>query len=65
MVTAFGLLSPIAMVSYKTYEQILGLGHNTVKYMHATLQSAAALLGTVIRTLDPPPGLMCAAHDAG
>ena len=47
MVTAFGLCSPVAMVSYKTYEYLLGLSHSTVKALHALLQTAALLIGGV------------------
>ena len=47
MVTAFGLLSPVATVAYKTYESLLGLSHTVVKLMHAFLQTAATIIGCV------------------
>ena len=47
MVTAFGLLSPIATVSYKTYESLLGVSHTIMKLVHAFLQTAATLIGLV------------------
>ena len=34
MVTAFGLLSPIAAVTYKTYESVLGLSHAAAKGLY-------------------------------
>ena len=45
MVSAFGLCSPVAVVSYKTYEHFLGASHGAVKALHAFLQSAALVLG--------------------
>lgn len=47
MVTAFGLCSPVAMVSYKTYEYLLGVSHGAVKGVHAALQTIAVLIGAV------------------
>jgi len=47
MVTAFGLLSPVATVAYKTYESLLGVSHTVMKLVHAFLQTAATLIGAV------------------
>jgi hypothetical protein len=47
MVTAFGLLSPVATVAYKTYESLLGVSHTVVKLAHAFLQTAATIIGLV------------------
>ena len=37
MTLAFGLLSPVGVVSWRTYEHIFGLSHGTVKAMYAAL----------------------------
>lgn len=47
MVTAFGLLSPVATVAYKTYESLLGVRHTVMKLVHAFLQTAATIIGFI------------------
>lgn len=47
MVTAFGLLSPLATVLYKTYESLLGVSHTVVKLAHAFMQTSATIIGLV------------------
>jgi len=47
MVSAFGLLSPVATLAYQTYESLLGVSHATAKGIHATLQTAALVCGLV------------------
>jgi hypothetical protein len=43
-VVAFGFCAPVAMVSYKTYEHLLGMSHQCAKLIHAFLQTAALVL---------------------
>ena len=48
MVSAFGLLSPVATLAYQTYESLLGVSHAVAKGIHGVLQTAAlacALVG--------------------
>jgi hypothetical protein len=50
-VVAFGFCAPVAMVSYKTYEHLLGMSHQCAKLIHAFLQTAALVLGSVLSSL--------------
>jgi cytochrome b-561 len=47
MVVAFGFCAPIAMVSYKTYEHVLGVSHQSAKLIHASFQTAALVFGAI------------------
>ena len=51
MTLAFVLLAPLALLSYRGAEDMLGLTHGTAKAMHAVLLGAASACG-VIGVLD-------------